>query len=399
MEEDEEFAAAVHATFAEIDTSFSGSISFDAFVSWWRRKEAETGGADPPDELLGDAWSLFEEFDLSGQGSGLEEPEALAEVLVGLELEGFAADPDQGHPGDSQNSVDLAATLLDGLDDLDSSEEEGEEEGDEKLELSAPDNAGDRSGVVIFTEFYTRARLEAMKMSELRQLAKNTGIQDRQLEDLLDSDEPKEALLSVLLRSVHCASQPDEGEPPKHAPNLPEGVVEQAPSACVTDGPDLELDGEGVALLAGLDDLDLSTSEEEDARQESDQSPREVAGDPALVASYVEDDVTAELLDAFKLIDAHNTGLLGPDEFHDLCNQLDPLMSEQSNVPPCQCRPLLGFNPDCGCVACVYSQGSRGCKYRPRWRGYIIPCLQCLVDAVSVEYEQQRRRKRGHTGR
>eukprot|EP01043_Picozoa_sp_COSAG02_P095788 COSAG02_NODE_32118_length_522_cov_0.697400_1_plen_128_part_10 len=73
-----------------------------------------------------------------------------------------------------------------------------------------------------------RAELEEMKMSELREMAVDLELDAEKLEEALDEDDPKEALINALLAMAESDEEADDG------------------------------------LLDGLDDLELSGSDEEE---------------------------------------------------------------------------------------------------------------------------------------
>jgi hypothetical protein len=54
-EEDEEFAAAVDATWSQIDPKGTGAIDLGMFVDWWQAKETASGEGDLADSVLDEA--------------------------------------------------------------------------------------------------------------------------------------------------------------------------------------------------------------------------------------------------------------------------------------------------------------------------------------------------------
>jgi hypothetical protein len=355
FEEDAEFAAAVEATFHEIEAEphgdGTGRVTFSAFMSWWSLKELEVGGEEPSDAALNMAQPIFDEYGVDDDdGLGIEALGALAEVVVGLELEGFLAEPppDGVAADDDDDDVDTEAglgeatgeSLLDGLDDLEMGSSSGEEEEQEEQEqeeqeeqeegeppevepvdeseppeavtaaaAAAEDGAeeaqgaaaavqageaagdgGDGGGDDDFDE--ERAEYEAMSMEELQMMAADLGADPSQVAAAGDD---KSELVTVLL-------------------------------GMDSEGPPEQLDDDATALLDGLDDLDLSTSEEEE--EEGGVAGGLGAGGDPVFESSVDPAADAALRDAFRSIDAEGRGEIDPEEFADLCNQLDPLMSE-----------------------------------------------------------------------
>ena len=152
-----------------------------------------------------------------------------------------------------------------------------------------------------------RAELEEMKMSELREMAVDLELEEDKLEAALDDDDPKEALINALLAMAESDEEADDG------------------------------------LLDGLDDLQVSGSDEEDARKPTDQPtplpvpvpkpPMQVIPDesgskgPAADETMLELD-HEELKAVFASIDTDGNGLIDPDEFTTLCHELDSSMMD-----------------------------------------------------------------------
>ena len=459
--DDEEFAAAIHMTFRHIDkvsaagpssqpralrarrsrSSLSvaqakgGRVAFGTFLAWWKRKDEEDeDGEGLADELLADAQERFTENDNTGKGLDVM---GLAELLIALELEGHMeldepeeddepekADGGEGDGSDEEKDSDGDSEedmLLDGLDDLEMSDDDDYDDDDQDEEEAEPEKpppasapapapaaapapppaaepeaaADDGEDVDAFeaelrgmklSELRAqakdmrvdtdeleealdsnepkealvqllierkeemeedRAELEAMKMSELREMALDLGVDEEDLEDVLDDEEPKEAIIEMLLAMGGDSSDEDEDEeaeegvPPPAA--APEGVAVK-PAADddweeddEEDDDDDDDDDDG--LLDGLDDLDLSDDDEDqEASAGTPKTPRTptvhvpVSVPKPAVAAEEEEEIGEldheELQAIFASIDVDGNGMIDPDEFTTLCHQLDPTMTD-----------------------------------------------------------------------
>eukprot|EP01043_Picozoa_sp_COSAG02_P069640 COSAG02_NODE_12015_length_1613_cov_1.401585_1_plen_405_part_10 len=377
MADDPEFAAAVQMTFRHIRTpKRRDAISFDAFVAWWRRKDEEDeDGAGLSEEMLAEAQAAYSQHERSAQGI---DAVGLAEVLVALELEGYMELEEPEEPDDDHDSDE--DVLLDGLDDLEMSDgEDGQQAGAAPASSAGSTSAGtgpaaDAEGeadVADHPEGDFHAELQSMKLSELRQKAKELRADREDVADALDDDDPKSAMVALLMeRKEEMDEDRAELEGMKMS-ELREMAVDleleddKLEAALDDDDPKEALINALLAmaesdeeaddgLLDGLDDLQVSGSDEEGAKAPKDQPlvtvpqyrgagppvpvpvpkpPTQVtpdesgSGGPETGETMLELD-HEELKAVFASIDTDGNGFIDPDEFTTLCHELDSSMTD-----------------------------------------------------------------------